>query len=178
MVRSRAAIVAVTAAAAAVSLTGCGGSGPTAAQTPPPAAVTPTASSCPSPTTAAKTSWPAYLPADLPRPPHAHVQRQQTANGGVHVLQFTTPTSLRESVLFVVNSYPKAGYVLGRGDAEATEADAPFVHGSVRGLVRMISTSVCETTWLLATVDTQGTNNSPLLPPHTPSGTPSPLPFG
>jgi hypothetical protein len=83
-------------------------------------------------------------------------------------------------VIFVVDKLPKAGYVLGRGDAEAAEADAPFIHGNVRGLVRMLETAPCQTLWLLATVDTsaQSNGNSPLLTPHTPSGSPSPLPFG
>jgi hypothetical protein len=86
---------------------------------------------------------------------------------------------LRDSVIFVVEHLPKAGYVLGRGDAEATEADAPFLHGSTRGLIRMLQTGLCTTDWLLATVDTQTpVANSPLLTPHTPSGSPSPLPFG
>jgi len=96
----------------------------------------------------------------------------------VHIVKFTTPTSLRESVLFVVRKLPKAGYVLGRGDAEATEADAPFVHGDTRGLVRMLEVGTCQTLWLLATVDASSQSNSPLLTPHTPSGSPSPLPFG
>ena len=93
-------------------------------------------------------------------------------------MKFSTPTSLRDSVLFVVRKLPKAGYVLGRGDAEATEADAPFVHGGTRGLVRMLGTAPCSTLWLLATVDSTATSSSPLLTPHTPTASPSPLPFG
>jgi hypothetical protein len=95
------------------------------------------------------------------------------------VLRFSTPTSLREAVIFVVEKFPKAGYVLGRGDAEPSEADAPFVKGDLRGLVRMTGVATCQTVWLLATVNMQQTSgNTPLLPPHSPSGSPSPLPFG
>ena len=77
-----------------------------------------------------------------------------------------------------VTTAPKAGYQLGRGDAEATEADAPFIHGQLRGLVRMLEAGPCETQWLLATVTAQNAPTTPLLPTHSPSGSPSPLPFG
>ena len=120
------------------------------------------------------------VPADFPKPPNARIQDSTTASDGVHIVKFGTQTSLRDSVLFVVNKLPKAGYVLGRGDAEAAEADAPFIHGSIRGLVRMLEAGPCQTLWLLATIDTSSSSgaNSPLLTPHTPSGSPSPLPFG
>ena len=119
------------------------------------------------------------VPADLPKPPNATIDDADTAPDGVRIVKFTTPQSLREAVLFVVQELPKAGYVLGRGDAEATEADAPFVHNDTRGLLRMIATGDCRTQWLLATIDTSApTGGSPLLPAHSPSGSSSPLPFG
>jgi len=141
-----------------------------------------TASPCPTPTATKATKWPATVPADLPKPPNATITESSPSPDGVHITKFTTPTSLRESVLFVVDKFPKAGYVLGRGDAEITEADAPFVHSAsnMRGLVRMLATQPCSTLWLLATVKSSnpGTGGSPLLPTHSPSGSPSPLPFG
>jgi hypothetical protein len=166
----------------AVVLTACSGSsspnaGPTNTVAP---VVTPsTPAPCPTPAKSKPTKWPSRVPKDLPKPSNATVQQQLNASDGVHIVKFSTPTSLRDSVLFVVDKLPKAGYVLGRGDAEAAEADAPFIHGNTRGLVRMLEVAPCQTLWLLATVDAsaQGTN-SPLLTPHTPSGTPSPLPFG
>lgn len=169
--------------ALAAALTACGGSGsaPTAGSASSiasaPTATTP--SPCATPAHPQPTKWPSRVPADLPKPPNATIQDQMTASDGVHILKFSTPTSLRESVIFVVNKLPKAGYVLGRGDAEAAEADAPFIHGNIRGLVRMLETGPCRTLWLLATVDASAQNpTSPLLTPHTPSGSPSPLPFG
>jgi hypothetical protein len=137
-------------------------------------------SPCPTPSAAKKTQWPASVPSDLPKPPHATITESTTTPDGVHITKFTTPTSLRDGVLFVVGELPKAGYVLGRGDAEVTEADAPFVHGDIRGLVRMLATQPCSTLWLLATVkaNNPSTGGSPLLPTRSPSGSPSPLPFG
>lgn len=163
-------------------LTACGGSGSSSAGSTNAAApaVTPSIPApCPTPAKSKPTKWPSRVPADLPKPPNATIQSQLTAADGVHIVKFSTPTSLRDSVLFVVNNLPKAGYVLGRGDAEAAEADAPFVHGSVRGLVRMLEVAPCQTLWLLATVNASSqTSQSPLLTPHTPTGSPSPLPFG
>lgn len=164
----------------AALVTACGGSdsAPTAA----PSAtvpVTATPSPCPTPAKSKPVKWPHNVPADLPKPPNAKIDQQLTAADGVHIVKFTTPSSLRESVLFVVQQYPKAGFVLGRGDAEAMEADAPFIRGNTRGLVRMLEAGGCVTQWLLATVDTSSQSaNSPLLTPHTPSSSPSPLPFG
>lgn len=164
-------------------LTGCSGSGSAPQAGGPSAATAPattTPAPCPAPSKGKPTKWPIEVPADLPKPPDATLQgKPLTASDGVHIVKFSTPYSLRESVLFVVDKLPKAGYVLGRGDAEAAEADAPFIHGNVRGLVRMLEVGACQTLWLLATVDTNAQNsNSPLLTPHTPSGSPSPLPFG
>lgn len=182
MLRTRGASCLALVALVAV-LSACGGSGgaPTAAPStsfaPAPSPVTP--APCPSPAKVKPAKWPMQVPHDFPKPPNAKIQDSTTASDGVHIVKFGTPTSLRDSVLFVVNKLPKAGYVLGRGDAEAAEADAPFIHGSVRGLVRMLETGPCQTLWLLATVDTSAGNaNSPLLTPHTPTGSPSPLPFG
>lgn len=161
----------------AAALAGCGGgSAPAAAPAP---VHTVSASPCPSAPGAAA-HWPHQLPADLPRPPAATVQGT-TSTGAVTIVRFTTATSLRDAVLFVVDKYPHAGYLLGRGDAEANEADAPFVHGDLRGVTRMSQVAPCLTQWLVAFahVGSGGSGGgSPLLPPHSPSGSPSPLPFG
>ena len=170
-------------AALAVVATGCNGSSHGSASTaasyaPAPVQTFATPAPCPTPTTTIHTKWPSHVPSDMPKPSNAKIQSQFTASDGVHIVKFSTPTSLRDSVLFVVRKLPKAGYVLGRGDAEATEADAPFVHGNIRGLVRMLGIAPCQTLWLLASISATSNSNSPLLTPHTPSASPSPLPFG
>jgi hypothetical protein len=169
-------------AALAAFATACGGSGDAAssstASTPAPMVTYSPPPPCPTSSHPVRTNWPSRVPEDLPKPANATIQSQTTASDGVHIVKFTTPTSLRDSVLFVVHKLPKAGYVLGRGDAEATEADAPFVHGNLRGLVRMLGVAPCQTLWLLASVDASSTSNSPLLTPHSPTSSPSPLPFG
>lgn len=97
---------------------------------------------------------------------------------GVDLLRFTTAMSLRDAVIFLLKHYPAAGYVLGRGDAEINEADAPFIRGTVHGTTRLSRIGPCTTTWLVATVTQPGAvlGNVPQLAPHTASA--SPLPFG
>jgi hypothetical protein len=110
-------------------------------------------------------------------PPSVTVVDAQRTSDGVAVVRFTTPTTLRDSVLFIVGRYPKAGYLIGRGDAEATEADAPFVHGQVRGLTRVAQVQQCQTLWLVASVAAPAAT-SPLLSPHPTSSATTALPFG
>src|SRR3954447_7418983 len=91
----------------AAALTGCSGSsGGSAAPTPAPV-TTSAAPTCPKPSHTQATNWPSTVPADLPKPPYAHIDDQTTEQGGVHVTRFSTPTSLRESVIFVVTKLPK-----------------------------------------------------------------------
>jgi hypothetical protein len=104
------------------------------------------------------------------------VQATRDVGNGVRTVRFVTPTPLRSSVLFVVRELPRAGFTLGRGDAEPSEADAPFARGTERGLLRLVATQQCQTTWILAVIDTRQGGQAPLLPTHSPSG--SPLPFG
>lgn len=161
----------------AATLSACGGSTTPSASSPATSSTQPSALAC-GPTPSGD-RFPANVPADLPKPPGAHVLSSTTTPDGVRIVRFMTPTSLRQSVIFVVEQLPKAGYVLGRGDAEANEADAPFVHGNLRGLMRMIVAGDCKTEWLLALADVSSgvPGTSPLLKPHL-SNSPSPLPFG
>jgi hypothetical protein len=173
---------AVVVAAIAAVTTACSGSSssPQATATTPPAVATPT---CPpvaaSPGASADTAKILRnVPFDLPMPGNMTYVASRTTNG-IRVVQFSTPNSLRDSVLFIVKRYQAAGYVLARGDAEATEADAPWAKTSVRGLTRVTTVGDCQTRWLVASVATKtGGSNSPLLRPHPTSSVTSPLPFG
>ena len=164
------------------ALSGCSGSSaPTAGPTPHPipTPTCPSAATTPAPSSTVANAL-SKVPFDLPMPDNITVVDATTTKDGIQVLKFTTPTTLRQTVLFMVDRYPKAGYVLGRGDAEATEADAPFVKGKVRGLTRVASLEACKTLWLIATAATtnQPNGTSPLLSPHPTSSQTSALPFG
>lgn len=163
-----------------LALTACGGSkgaapdvGPTL-QSPP----RPTTSPCAKVSAGKGFAWPQEMPRDLPQPPGAVFEKVTRTPEGLTIVRFSTPTSLQDSVLFVVRQVQKAGFQLGRGDAEPLEADAPFGRGDLRGVYKMLLHSDCRTDWLVAVTRTRPTSNSPLLP--TPTGTPGsqPLPFG
>lgn len=190
----RSAVVACLAAAAAVALPGCSSQGPanvggasggpvTRAAT----AATPSPATAPAPATGPlgqpagcpatgrpTKAWPDGVPADLPQPPTTEVTEVEQREDGLTVVTFTTATSIRESVVFLVQALPAAGYTLARGDAESTEADAPFVKGGLRGVMRMVAVEDCRTDWLLAL--TRGVPGGTPLLPVRPSA--SPLPFG
>jgi hypothetical protein len=172
-------------ATACLTLAGCGGSAePIAARrsapaTSPaatgPAVLAPTCAPRPS-----ELAWPDPVPDDLPVPPAATLTEVQERLDGLTVITFSTAISLRQSVLFLIEEMPAAGYTLARGDAENTEADAPFVKDGLRGVMRMIAVEPCRTDWLMAitTGRPAGTapgGGSPLLPPRPGA---SPLPFG
>ena len=123
-------------------------------------------------------TWPKPVPADLPKLPGATLGETKQTKDGLTVVRFSTETSLRDGILFIVQKLPAAGYVLGRGDAEQTEADAPFSKNDLRGVLRGIASQVCRTEWLLAVTRARpGGTGNPLLPPR-PGASPSPLPFG
>lgn len=165
-----------------VLATGCGSSGDpgAAAISPSPsaAAVAQAAQECP-PAPETDFSWPEQVPNDLPVPPGARLTDVQERTDGLTVVMFTTPRSIRDGVLFLIEQMPAAGYTLARGDAENSEADAPFVKGDLRGVMRLIAVEECRTDWLMAI--TTGApagapgGGTPLLPPRPDA---SPLPFG
>lgn len=184
-VRTRALGAVVAAVLLGGLLGACGGGSPEAASSPTPTPVVrteapvPTPTACPGAAGKPGFAWPKGVPADLPVPPSGTLGEQRVTPDGLQIVQFSTTTSLREGVVFLVDNLARTGYTLGRGDAEQTEADAPFVKADLRGVFRMISRSTCQTDWLLAlTRRTTGGTGSPLLPMRPGAGSPSPLPFG
>lgn len=181
----------LAAVAAALALSACGAT-PTTAAAPTPSTVAAsaapsTASSpnaspapCPSPSTPAVSTAevPREVPADLPLPPEATVTEVKQQSGGLTVVRFSTPDSLRASILFVLDKLPASGYVLGRGDAESFEADAPFTRGELRGVMRMVATEECRTEWLLAVADGSTGGSPVVVPSYSPQPSATALPFG
>ena len=121
--------------------------------------------------------WPKEVPSVIPRPAGVVIQKTDLSKGNVTQVRTLVPISMRESVLFIIKEFPKAGFTLGRGDAEASEADAPFQRGeALRGLVRVFATNKeCETLWLFAVVRN---TNAPYDITYTPPPSSTPLPFG
>jgi hypothetical protein len=129
-------------------------------------------------TPATTPTWPAGVPADLPQPPNAELGQSSVEPNGLTLVRFATRTSLRQSVVFILCTLPKAGYVMGRGDAELTEADTPFQKGRLHGLYKVVSSNPERTEWLLAV---QQDNSVPFATGSVgPSAAPTsaPPPFG
>lgn len=160
-----------------VLLSACGGSkgGDTTAQ--PTLQPAPTPSACPKVTTK-RFAWPREVPADLPQPPSATYESSSRTPEGLTIVRFSTAQSLQEAVLFVVGEVQKAGFTLGRGDAEPAEADAPFGRADLRGVYKMLAHADCRTDWLVAVTKTRPNGTSPILPSASRGPSSKPLPFG
>lgn len=146
--------------------------GPTPSQAP-----APTVAACPS-VAKPKFTWPVEVPADLPQPPAATLGPVTRNKDGLTIVRFNTQSSLQQSVLFVVAEVQKAGFTLGRGDAEPAEADAPFGRGNIRGIYKMVARTACSTDWLVAVTKTRIGVGSPILPTASRGPSSQPLPFG
>lgn len=159
--------------------TACSGSSEKALPAPSDTAVQPSPSPLPTcaPANTKAYTWPAGIPKELPRLPGATIESTKKTADGLQIVQFSTATSLRDGVIFIVRKVPPAGFTLGRGDAEPTEADAPFTRGELQGTFRGAATGLCTTKWVLAVLPRRKGSGTPLLPAHT-GPSPSPLPFG
>jgi hypothetical protein len=161
------------------TLTGCSGGSskalPAPSDTGPLPSPSPLPTCAPAPRTAA--TWPAGIPKELPRLPGATIESSKRTSTGLQIVQFSTATSLRDGVIFIVRKVPAAGFTLGRGDAEPAEADAPFTRGELQGTFRGAAIAVCQTKWILAVLPRRTGTGTPLLPVHV-GPSPSPLPFG
>ena len=160
-------------------VTGCS-SASTAAREPATSAdAGPTAAGCPVVTTA-RFDWPADYPKDLPQPPAATPGRVSRTPDGLTLTRFTTATSLAQGVSFVRTQLERTGFHPGPGDAEDDEADVPFAKGGVRGVMKMISTGTCSTSWLVAITrqGQPGSHGGGLLPTPYRSTGPSPYAHG
>jgi hypothetical protein len=158
-------------------LSACSGSGKDSQSAPPTLQPQPTASPCPV-VKKKPFPWPSEVPKDLPQPPAATYDQTTRTPEGLTIVRFSTALSLQQAVVFVVREVQKAGFTLGRGDAEPAEADAPFGRGDLRGVYKMLAYSPCRTDWLVAVTRAQPYGNSPLLPTPSHGPSSSPLPFG
>jgi hypothetical protein len=118
------------------------------------------------------------VPKELPKPPGTSYVSTATTADKVTIVRLTSTLSLQQSVLFVLRNTQKAGFTLGRGDAEPAEADAPFGKGNVRGVYKMVTRDTCSTDWLVAVATVRFGQGSPVLPRTSPGPSSSPLPFG
>jgi hypothetical protein len=86
-------------------------------------------------------------------PPGLKLFQARTLENQANYLQVVgyAPLTLQDSVRFILDKYPKAGYTLGRGDSERTEAEATFSGNGWRGGFRINSLLNCPnaTQWMI-----------------------------
>jgi hypothetical protein len=84
----------------------------------------------------------------MPAPGGLHIESvQQEPN---MVIRFSVPDDFHNTVRYLLEALPKAGFTLGTGDSESEEADIPFSHGDVHATMKINDAGHCVTGGLLA----------------------------
>lgn len=147
-------------AASALALAGCatGEAAPAPAAAPTkagPPSPSPSGPECP-PAAAGSDSFPAGLPADFPAdfpaPAGAVDSVADDADPAVVAVRFPSTMSLSESVPFVLEQLPAAGFEIVGGDQEPHEADVVFARDELRGQMRIARVDDCTTFWLVQVI--------------------------
>jgi hypothetical protein len=86
-----------------------------------------------------KIPTPDWLPEDLPFPPGTYTYQEISNEGGFHRSLMVLPTDLTTWTKFVLTEWPKAGYVLGRGDAEPGEVEDQFLKAPTIGAFKAVA---------------------------------------
>ena len=85
---------------------------------------------------------PDWLPGDLPLPEGTYAFEHLDKAGDYHRTLFVVPASLEEIATLVLEEWPKAGYILGRGDAEPGEIENFFTKPPAAGAFKA-NTALC-----------------------------------
>jgi hypothetical protein len=115
-------------------LSGCGGgngSEPKSSPAQPTRALPPCAGKSPA------VARPPGLPADFPLPPGTRITTGRSLSASQFLIGGVIPADLQETAGFFDEALPEQGYQVGIGDAEATEAEAPFTGNGFRGRWRV-----------------------------------------
>lgn len=94
---------------------------------------------------------PDWVPADLPLPEGTYTSVDAGAVAGYQMALFVVPGELGDLAGFILEEWPKAGYLLRRPDSEAGEIDANFVRAPAVGALRARSV-LCKPGYSLMTV--------------------------
>jgi hypothetical protein len=119
---------------------------------------------------------PSWFPDNLSLPPGSYPAdiKLPTVGSSYPRAVFAVRASLRDFILHALREWPKSGWALGRGEAEAGEAEDNFyLPGSdIRGAF-IARTTYCDPMWTWVYL-VMGTGRAPR-PTPKPSGTPTPL---
>ncbi|MFL5797300.1 MAG: hypothetical protein ACJ77A_05135 [Actinomycetota bacterium] len=87
----------------------------------------------------ARIATPDWLPTDLPFPAGVYTYQDLSDSDGYHRALMVIPSDLTTWTKFVLEEWPKAGYVLGRGDAEPGEVEDQFLKAPTVGAFKAVS---------------------------------------
>jgi hypothetical protein len=100
--------------------------------------------------------FPSHFAPNFPYPPGLRLFIARNLNNDPNYIQLVgyAPLSIKNSIDFMLNEVPKAGYTLGRGDSEPGEAEVTFSGYGWRGGFRASAVNQCEgvTEWLVVVV--------------------------
>lgn len=71
--------------------------------------------------------------------PGTYPYKNYGLEGGYQRALFVVPGSLTDFAAFVLDAWPKAGWILGRGDSEANEVEASFSKAPAIGAFKAAS---------------------------------------
>jgi hypothetical protein len=83
------------------------------------------------------------LPSDFPLPAGTRITSATTLSQNQILVAGLVPADLQEAAAFFNEMLPERGYQVGVGDAEATEAEAPFTGNGFRGRWRVNEIPAC-----------------------------------
>ena len=114
---------------------------------------------------------PAWFPRDLPLPPRSYTTQSLPASFGYQRAVFVVPGTAEEFGRFVLTEWPRAGWVLGRGDAEPGEVEDQFLKPPAIGAFR-VRTEFCTPGYSLMLIIYSKNRTAVPLPSPTPRGAP------
>jgi hypothetical protein len=82
---------------------------------------------------------PAWLPRDLPFPAGTYTMQVSPVASGFHRVLLVIPGDLPALAAFVLEQWPKSGYLLGRGDAEFGEIEDQFSKAPAVGAFKAVA---------------------------------------
>ncbi len=123
---------------------------------------------CESPPRIATPSW---FPKDLPLPPNSYTTQALPGSFGYQRAVLVVPGTAEDFGQFVLREWPRAGWVLGRGDSEPGEVEDQFLKPPAIGAFR-VRTEFCTPGYSLMLLIYSKDRAAVPLPSPTPRGAP------
>ncbi len=114
---------------------------------------------------------PEWFPEDLPLPQGSYTTQALPASFGYQRAVLVVPGTAEDFGRFVLREWPRAGWVLGRGDAEPGEVEDQFLKPPAIGAFR-VRTEFCSPGYSLMLLIYSKNRTAVPLPSPTPRGVP------